>query len=243
MAEKNRDFVTYMPSLDCRWIFTKETKADTITDTFDEFLSLCEAVFGASREILIPKKADFTLHSFESDIRSDRIFEVNPVAIERGEFRCEEGMNFGDLKSSITERADGMSSPVSLFEVEITSATSIISLADQEVRVSREVEGLYKWMYHGEPTTRKPSFDPITVGIYRRKEMESGDPIYKVIVDTHSDIWFEKTEIGEKNLRRLSQFLVNLDENIDSDEVNFHSEQYHAFESSIMPAEFLNDGF
>lgn len=54
MPEKNKDFVAYIPSLDCQWIFTKEVEAETIAETYDEVLSLCHDVFQAGKHFLIP---------------------------------------------------------------------------------------------------------------------------------------------------------------------------------------------
>lgn len=243
MPEKNKDFVAYMPSLDCQWIFTKEMEAETIAETYDEVLSLCHDVFYASRNFLIPTTARFTLHAFDSDTDASRIFQVDPIDIETGEISHEEGLKFDQLERRIDESALGLNSPVSIFEIEITSATTVIALGQQAVAVNSGTGELYKWMYHGEPTDRRPSFDPVTVGIYRRKGVELAKPIYKIVVTTHTDIWFEETQTGEQNLRRLAEVLSELDERLDPSEVDFHSERYLSFQSSIMPDNFLADEF
>lgn len=56
MPEKNKNFVAYMPALNCKWIFTKEVEAETIAETYDEVLSLCHDVFQAGEHFLIPTR-------------------------------------------------------------------------------------------------------------------------------------------------------------------------------------------
>lgn len=68
-----------------------------------------------------------------------------------------------------------------------------------------------------------------------------GNPVHKVVVDTHTDIGFEKTKIGERNLRRLVEFLTELDTRLDPHEVDFYSERYLAFQSDVVPDKFLAD--
>lgn len=186
MTGKNQDFAAYMPSLDCSWIFTLRSESETIAETYNYILDISDKVWDSGNGFLIPTDVSFILHGFNENMGAERIFETQPTDTRSDSCHNKEGVSFNQLAKRIGQCEDEINPPVSISEIKIESATTILTIGQQEVGVNQKTGDFYKWMRHDEPIDREPSRDPITVTVCQRKGDSPNNLVYKIIIDTHT---------------------------------------------------------
>lgn len=233
ILQKNVDFVAYRPQDESSWSFTIAGKAKKTSEILDEILEITRKVFDINKGFFIPTKIECVLLTFSDDLSASGVFGLEHLNIIRKEIKSDKGISYHKFLQDIQNIETTKDEIKYLRRIEIDEGKTKFVLKGKDEYVDRNSKGLYAGWRFDEISDRQPTSDPIRIDIYHNylkgenQHVESADPAYYDIVFwTETDIWFEKTEIGLVNRKRLGNVLKKVYENFD-----------------VIHTLFLSDGF
>lgn len=99
-------------------------------------------------------------------------------------------------------------------------------LKSRESYIDRSSKDVYKECSYDEIIEEQPRSDPFRAEIYHEKSMNGNNTVYKIRFWTHTDIWFEDTEIGKINRNRLRDIFKMLYDTFDVVDTFFDSNMF-----------------
>lgn len=224
--EKNRDFVAFIPSLDCIWEFYITGKAEKLSETCDEIIEVVETLFAILQGFYIPTKIEYNLLTFPKDVPAGETFNSKPSGGTTRIIQSIEGISFQKLKEdvqSIVLPRDGIKN---IRGIEIKSGKTKVSLNGKDSYIDRNSKEHYKWCLHDEIIEEQPIRDLFEIDIRHCKPENGVDTIYAISFWTYTDIWFEDTEIGLKNRNQLGLIFKRLYESFNVIGLFFDSNKF-----------------
>jgi hypothetical protein len=202
----NPDYSTY-------WGFVLPAAGETCTEEVDEIRSICSQLFETFGDFFVPIKLQYYIRLYATDEQIPWESEAEPIDTIERTLIDKNGIDVGDFVTSTQVDQEGAPRiPRIGFErnkVRVRLETGD-HLADRTNRCTR-----YR---HGEPLERESSWDPVSLTVAQTPNTRDSDVdseyIYHVVVYLQSDLWFEATEIGEKNREYLSAFLERIEKTL-----------------------------
>jgi hypothetical protein len=210
MSQRNRQHVAIDPDYNTFWGFILPAEAETCSQEVEEFTSNCTNLFGTFNDFLVPIELQYYIRLYATDEQIPWESEAEPIDTIERTLIDNDGIDVDDFVTSTqVEREGAPWIPQIEFDrnkVRVRLETGD-HLSDRTNRCTR--------YQHGEPLERESSWDPITISISHTPNRSYPDVdseyIYQVGFYLQSDLWFEETEIGEKNRDYLSAFLERVE--------------------------------
>lgn len=204
MNGKNLDFVAIDEDFECLWRFTFASIREGRGSRLEQSLSGVRRFFDALDGFIRPLQFSYQLSSPESADSADG---------SEGSWRevsSESGISWSDVAQDARRVASSASVEIVGFEVE--HAAVRISLADGDYHVDRHASRCKRWET-GEVVDAVPWFDPLSLKLRPAPSWTAGtEGMYRITVESHTELWFEDTDVAERNRVRLAEFLDRIRE-------------------------------
>lgn len=220
---KNVDFVAFQPNLATGWTFTVPVSATTPEDLEDELLSLMHTVIDAASQLLTPTGLEYAIH-WGKEFEDINEFEEFPQG-DRRRMAVSESSSFEDALSSLRKDLPGTPSTRHLAHLVVDESLVNVCLEEGDFKVDR-TSSRYKYWHDGEVRNKECTDPPLTFEITCLSHREP--PRFDIVLWTHTDIWFEETELGAANRRRLGAALSKLATDLDILEADVYEGSYFA---------------
>lgn len=222
-CQKNVDFVAFQPNLATGWTFTAPVSATTPEDLEDEMLSLTHTIIDAVSQLLRPIELEYAIH-WGSKFEDINEFQEFPQG-DRKRMVVSEFTGFEDALSALRKDLPESPSTRHLAHLVVDESLVKVRLEDGDFRVGR-TSSRYKYWYDGEVRDKECSDPPLTLEITCLSHRDP--PRFDVVLWTHIDIWFEETELGAANRRRLGKSLSQLANDLNILGADIYEESYFA---------------
>ena len=183
-------------------------------------------VFDILHEFYTPTKIEYSLLTFSKDVASGETFDFRPSGGTSRTIQSTEGISFQKLMEDIENINLPQDGIKNIRIIDIVSGKTNVFLNGKDSYIDRNSRDLYKcWdydkIYNGCPTS-----DLFSINIHHTTPRKSVDTIYEIIFWTHTDIWFEDTEIGLINRNRLRDIFKMLYDTFDVVDTFFDSSMF-----------------
>lgn len=229
MSEEIDGTVAYDPSLSVCWTFTLECESRSVSAITDEVVGICRNVFRCAGRFFSPREVIFSLTEYESDVDLDEAYDLDDFSVENGEIRGEDTVEYEQFENAIDEAIAEAGGTGHLSRVEMEFASELF-VDGHDVVVGRDRDGIYRWGAENGEHGYAPAHDPLGIHIAQVVDSPSEKPVHTVTVDIHSDIWYDESEIGERNRERLAEFLRKLYVALNPQNVTFGGERGPPFD-------------
>lgn len=219
---KNETHVVYDPNLSCYWSFYFPAESQTFSEQFTESVDIMKRLYSIYESFAEPTQATLESRGYEDDrLVSDRDQDRNLQSwIDETDLRVRSStsLEWTDIQtqfSSIPSINEGITTLrraglTGRFEVNLHS----------ERYIGRDSDRYVTWS-EGERYDTDPQHDPVTVKLQFNR-IEGLEP-YHIMVETHTDLWFESTQLGRTNRERLQTFLHRIDKEFQISEIRHES--------------------
>lgn len=232
--QKNIDFVAYMPQRESSWTFHIAGKVKKTSEILDEILEITRKVFDISKGFFIPTKIKYDLLFFSDDLSASEVFElIKPSSIIQREMISDKGISYHKFMEEVRSNETFKDKIKYLRRIDIHNVKTKFVLKGKDEYIDRNSKGLYATWGYDEILNEPPTSDPIRIDISHssskggNQHVENADPAYyEIVFWTDTDIWFEKTEIGLANRKRLGNVLKKVYESFDVVDTLFLSDWF-----------------
>ena len=208
---KNQSFVANRVNIDTMWIFKVRSDAEPSTNV-EEAISLVGNIFISFDDFIFPTSTEYVLWVPQSGLS-----ENVPAT---GEIESSNGITADEL---ITELRRQTGDGIGTFRrLTIDGNLTRIFLEDGEHLIDSTSNRYQQWARDGI-LEQPPAEDIFRIDVFYSDSSGEKYGSYQIVVRTYTDIWFEETEIGERNRERLAVALDRLFDTIDADSVQFES--------------------
>lgn len=218
MTGKNRDHIAISTASCASWNFLVPSAATTYAEHADEITELCKRVFEAFGEFITPITISYEISVYPTD--EELSFDgasTEPTKTIRRDLHDESGIDVSDFVTS-TRVPDSGSRKLSLIPFDHNRLK--VRLKAGDVLADRTDCKQYK---RGERQDRKPTWDPLSIEVVhvpnRRYETIETESVVRIGVSLLSDIWVERSEIGERNREYLSAFFGRVADSVSAKKV------------------------
>lgn len=241
MDDKNRSYVSLVSQLDCYWGFYVPCHATRISEVLNEFVQIAENVYFRDDRFIQVNEISANIVALPRDTDVDSILgvdgEYSPVATTSTNISGTDGLSFEEFRKGINE----VSFPPD-------SVPYLRKTRTCDVRVNTFIDGSDRYVSRNTPehlrTWSRTDQSVLDVGPFEDalaiqiKHTEAGKNVptsseFGIVVWTYTDIWFENTEIGRRNRKRLSKYLTYLAEELDvaytEHDSNYYQSQMDGF--------------
>lgn len=201
---KNESFVANRGDIETAWVFKAFSDAGP-SGNVEESLSLCEQLFAAFDGLVFPTRLEYVLWvaGTDSDEKvpiADEIESVGGITSDElvAEFQSHEGSEGGTFR-----------------RLTIDGTRTRIDLVDGEHLIDLTSDRYRSWTDDGIGD-QPPAEDPFKIEVFYNEGPGDAPNYYQIVVRTYTDIWFEDTEVGERNRKRLATALDSLYGRIDA---------------------------
>lgn len=191
-------------NLDIHWWFEIRSDVDSCAGAMEETKHLCEKLFDAFEDFITPITVDYYILCYEEATRnpyrsdSDDYSEQIDRTISNGN-----GLDFSDFVNSIPNNLTG---DCRISGIKFTQANVQVVLQD----------GVYSLGEHKHSSNREfqPHTDPLRINLLHlpNKDISGQYPNghYRISISARTNIWFEESDIGQKNRDILGSFFDRL---------------------------------
>lgn len=211
MSRKNRDHLAIQPDLECQWVFIVPSDVKYCSEQSSEMLETCTTLFEDFQNFITPTAIDYNLFLFSEDIPVPVENTDTDEKIDMLEQQLEKdlGLESRDLIDSISRSGNHVYwIPFTNFHRNKVQ----IWLMDRDQKINRNDSCIaYR---NGGQLDRKPMLDPLKLDVWHvpteKGISHSTDFEFQITIQLHSDIWFEKTDIGNTNRKYLRSFFKRI---------------------------------
>lgn len=225
----NTDFVGVQIDAGGSWSFFIPSDARRLSDCLSEFASISERLFDACEGFLQPVEVEYSVKRYSGDGPVSVLFdggdrrEAALLESDRHRIVDEDGVSEVPIQ---THRIDG-EEVACVGDIEFVRSRARIYLEEFDGWVDRGSNRI-KTTRFGEVLSSDPTEDIFFLTVTHLKasqnpDLESG---YHLSVGTYTDLWFEDTEIGEVNRRRLTDFFGRLVDSFEFVEIRVDSKRH-----------------
>lgn len=208
---ENESFVANRVDIDTAWVFKTLSDAEPSANV-EEAVSLVDDLLASFDGFVYPTNTEYVLWVPEADSDEDV-----PVT---GEIESPNGLTTDELTTELRDYTDG--GPRTFRRLTIDGIRTRIDLEDGEHLIDATSDRYRQWTREGV-LEQPPAEDLFRIDVLYSDGSGSNSNYYQVVVRTYTDIWFEDTEIGERNRERLATALSRLYETTDADSVELDS--------------------
>lgn len=221
-CQENRDFVTFRPSISTGWELFVPVEADTPGSLLEETCTVLEGI-DATSHFFSPTGFEYSAH-VGGDV-SEVVELTNLEGGKAGRVDSSDDESLSLMVAELHNRLEALETTVWLSNVRFDRGWTNIRLVDGDHRIDMN-STRYKRTSDGEPTDRNPTREPLTISVF--VNIDRTPQQYEVVVWTHTDIWFEDTDIGAINRTRLGDALERLRDELGATEFGLYSDSYSA---------------
>lgn len=231
---KNQTFIAIDPDLECSWRFKIGTDAATASMITDDLLGKAETLVELSNPFLVPTEVEYGIGWLEFDVPIENLNDspTGPHDFSRRSLRSSEGIQYDELKAKVNlARANEERVPL-LSVVDFVATKSNLRLSSGDNYVDRDSPLAKSWR-HGAIRGDEPILDPVRLAVKLAPPWFTPDgrpAAYMLTVVTSTDIWFDDTEFGRINHKRLSRLLRGLYESFEIFDVEVDSNRFEEAE-------------
>ena len=208
---KNQSFVANRVDIDTMWVFKAVSEAEPSANV-EEAVSLVDDLLASFDGFVYPTNTEYVLWVPEAGSDEDV-----PVT---GEIESPNGLTTDELTTELREYTDGR--PGTFRRLTIDGNRTRIDLEDGEHLIDATSDRYRQWTRKGF-LEQPPAEDVFRIDVFYNDGSDAESNYYQVVARTYTDIWFEDTEIGERNRERLATALSQLYEAIGADSVELDS--------------------
>lgn len=226
--KRNKTYISIVPQLECSWLFEIRSKTENISDRLEESLSILKEILECSDDFFVPTEIEYRLRAYSEEYLVKDLIDLDtdkePVESKVNTVTCSGGISYQKLANSVRS-AELPADTVCYPSKYIITGTRVCMYVDgSNHEIDRGEEEYYKmWSRTDQGRMNQPPFsDPLSITIRQSFDGES----YIISIGTPTDIWFEDTESGRINRKRLSDFLTCVFDNLDTVKVEYHSNYY-----------------
>lgn len=201
-SKQNKTFLAFRPK-SVSWIL--EVPASPEENKGDQMLSILEEIFISFKDILIITNVECHLESKSEPEQTDSLQILDS-----------DGVTFRDLLSKVPKTSQRVT------EIYI-SGKSKIQLLDGEQNIDMCSDN-YFWCTKEDILEKKPDKNPIEISVNQYGIFTSASYQHDLQITTSTDIWFENSEIGQINRRKLATALEELYSRLQVSNVRTESE-------------------
>lgn len=199
-----------------QWGFLIQSSVDKCDDQAEEMLKRLSGLFDAFGEFIIPTEVNVSCHTLsENQPMSKCLTEATSSTLERKTIRSEEGIKESDIHKNIQEYQDrttyihGITIDRNKVKIELESGIHYLGCDDSQ----------YGYPETSQSSDQVPLWEPINPKKLIHNDWEAGVKegypfSYWLPVGIHSDIWFEDSELGQRNRENLTNFLEAIESNL-----------------------------
>lgn len=217
----NEEVVAYRPEEDTEWGFVVPVRPDSVTGLLEETLSVVEDCYEGFSEFVSPKEVRCVVRSIEEDVEISDLESVN-----HGDCRdvgltlsSSDGIALDEVTSVVRGLDDSTFPQKFVPTIQFNRPAVEIALADGVYDV-----GITSSHYVDPEGSGNPANPPLEVEI--RTYEYADPPEITVSVFLNTDVWFEDTETGAANRRRLQEFLERMADVLDATDVDYWSNSH-----------------
>ena len=214
MTQKNRTVVAILEDPRGSWTFCFPSTAMTVRNGKNELLTACDLLFSAFEDFVIPTRVSVNVQKYPRDTSIECYFNLqgDDELLDTDKYKLSDpaGVSSQMIRDVIPENPEF---DYNISRVVVERANIRCFLTDGDIYVNRTENSA---RYHADEVVadRDGVSDPLNISLlFRRnfgiKEIDSEGIIFVRVV-TWTDIWFEDTEIGRKNKKRLQAFFEQI---------------------------------
>ncbi|WP_132061021.1 hypothetical protein [Halorussus amylolyticus] len=223
---KNESFVANRVDIDTAWVFKTVSDAEPSAN-IEEAVSLVNDLLASFDGFVCPTNTEYVLWIPEPDSDGDV-----PVT---GKIESPNGLTAAEITTELREYTDGGTG--TFRRLTINGNRTRIDLKDGEHLIDATSDRYRQWTGE-EVIDQSPVEDVFRIDVFYNDSSDDRCNYYQIAVWTYTDIWFEDTELGERNRERLAVALDRLVDALDVICVDFESRVIS--EHSLKQGEFSN---
>ncbi|WP_435361930.1 hypothetical protein [Haloarchaeobius sp. DFWS5] len=219
---ENSAYVGAIHDFEGVWNLHLDGEADSISRHRERFLSTLERVFVCLESIYTPTSIRARVIVYADGVEIGDIDKGNPEKTHRTKkIESDEGFDAHEIKSFLESvLSEDLSSVV--YSVETDGRTEFI-LPDDVVTIGQDKTDQYKLLKAGD-VVGTPQYSPFRVEMFYRRPDARNDPdSIAVKIHTETDLWFQVTELGEKNRERVRNAFSCIDGECEIQDYEFGS--------------------
>lgn len=222
---RDREYVPFVPDLDCAWEFTITPKAESISGVYDEILSITETVFESVAGFVRPTEVTATVLGYDRNLPVMDAFEIDPAFQTVVEAMSDSGVTYQSLLTNLQAVAPPSDRVTTLRLVDFPCEETKITFDDRTEWISRN-SSRYRWQLRERPVDEQPAQDLFSIKINHLRYVTREESYYHISIWTSTDIWFKDTDLGRRNRPRLERMLSTLVEELNPDKIEVYSDTF-----------------
>lgn len=203
------------------WIIEIPGKAVGVTGRIDEEINIVSSFIDSFENIIIPLEIEFVMHWSDGEMKSAAVAES-----ATGQVSSNEGITKTNLLEAIGEFVPDSEVSQLLTRVRLKRCKTRLRLSDGDHWL--EAGSSRFRVFDGETPDGEAPADVFTISIFDKDPFTDGPTEYEVYLRSNTDIWFEDTQVGQTNRRRLIEGIRNFVETTNANKVVTHDETINA---------------